>query len=178
GHSLMLTLGTLFMGFFLYFVGGLQARFGDWGVVDNANVWVIEGHDFATKGIIVCSHLFVCAFALTMSPVSWTYPAKIVTVSLATASNWIFNFGLAWAVPPGFEHIAWRTYFIFGTFSFAACVHIFFLFPETYISSIRTRTKSRFILSSILNTTHTVVITTQVTNYPNKCVNPGMITVQ
>ncbi|THU83050.1 general substrate transporter [Dendrothele bispora CBS 962.96] len=138
GRRPMLILGTLFMGFFLYLVGGLQARFGHWGVVDNSNVWVIEGHDSATKGIIVCSYLFVCSFAVTMGPVSWTYPAEIYplkirgkAVSLATASNWIFNFALAWAVPPGFEHIAWKTYFIFGTFNFAACVHIFFMFPET-----------------------------------------------
>ncbi|THU80010.1 hypothetical protein K435DRAFT_611139, partial [Dendrothele bispora CBS 962.96] len=51
-------------------------------------------------------------------------------VYLATASNWIFNFALIWAVPHGFKHIAWGTYCIFGTFNFAACVHIFFPFPQ------------------------------------------------
>ncbi|THV04249.1 hypothetical protein K435DRAFT_774499 [Dendrothele bispora CBS 962.96] len=38
------------------------------------------------------------------------YPLKIrgKAVSLTTASNWVFNFALAfaWAIPPGFEHIA------------------------------------------------------------------------
>jgi hypothetical protein len=43
----------------------------------------------------------------------------------------MFNTALAWAVPPGLANIAWKTYFIFGTFNFAACVHIFFMFPET-----------------------------------------------
>lgn len=52
-------------------------------------------------------------------------------VSLATASNWTFNFALAWAVPPGLSTIAWKTYFIFATFNFAACIHVFFCFPET-----------------------------------------------
>ena len=42
-----------------------------------------------------------------------------------------FNFALAWAVPPGLANIAWKTYFIFATFNFAACLHIFFMFPET-----------------------------------------------
>ncbi|THV04263.1 hypothetical protein K435DRAFT_851084 [Dendrothele bispora CBS 962.96] len=78
------------MGFFLYLDGGLQARFGDWGVVDNANVWVIEGHDSATKGIIVCSYLFVCSFAVTMGPVSWTYPAEIVSFP-SSLSLYIFR---------------------------------------------------------------------------------------
>lgn len=73
-----------------------------------------------------------------MGPVSWTYPAEIFpmrvrakAVSVSTAMNWLFNFALAWAVPPGLSTIAYKTYFIFGTFNFAAFIHIFFCFPET-----------------------------------------------
>jgi len=47
------------------------------------------------------------------------------------ASNWAFNTALAFAVPPGLDTIAWKTYFIFGTFNFAALIHIFFMYPET-----------------------------------------------
>ena len=43
----------------------------------------------------------------------------------------LLNFALAWAVPPGLASIAYKTYFIFGTFNFAAFIHIFFCFPET-----------------------------------------------
>lgn len=43
------------------------------------------------------------------------------------------NFALAWAVPPGLSNIAYKTYFIFGTFNFAAFLHIFFMYRE-YIS--------------------------------------------
>ena len=43
----------------------------------------------------------------------------------------MFCFALAWAVPPGLSHIAWKTYFIFGTFNFVAFIHVFFCFPET-----------------------------------------------
>ncbi|KAF8829945.1 hypothetical protein HHX47_DHR2000226 [Lentinula edodes] len=138
GRRPMMILGSLFMGTFLFLVGGLQARYGHWGSVNDAPVWVIDGHAAATKGIIVCSYLFVCSFAVTMGPVSWTYPAEIYSlktrgkaVSIATATNWIFNFALAWATPPGFANIAWKTYFIFGTFNFAASIHFFFMFPET-----------------------------------------------
>ena len=73
-----------------------------------------------------------------MGPVSWTYPAEIFpmrvrakAVSVSTAVNWLFNFALAWAVPPGLSSIAYKTYFIFGAFNFAAFIHIFFCFPET-----------------------------------------------
>ncbi|KAI0292625.1 general substrate transporter [Multifurca ochricompacta] len=138
GRRPMLLVGTLLMAFFLFLVGGLQGHFGGWGVVDQSRVWVIRGHESATKGIIVCSYLFVCSFAITMGPVSWTYPAEIFpmrvrakAVSLSTASNWLFNFALAWAVPPGLSNIAYKTYFIFGSFNVAAFIHIFFMFPET-----------------------------------------------
>ncbi|TFK84277.1 general substrate transporter [Polyporus arcularius HHB13444] len=138
GRRPMLLVGTLLMGFWLFLVGGLQGGFGAWGEVDGARVWVISGHDGITKAVIVFSYLFVCSFAITMGPVSWTYPAEIFpmrvrakAVSVSTAANWVFNFALAWAVPPGLSNIAWKTYFIFGTFNFAAFIHIFFMFPET-----------------------------------------------
>lgn len=151
----MLLAGTLFMAFFLFLVGALQGHYGDWDVVDGARIWAIRGHDSVTKGVLVCSYLFVCrfvhlscnaccsvlmfsSFAITMGPVSWTYPAEIFpmrvrakAIALSTASNWFFNFGLAWAVPPGLSNIAYKTYFIFGTFNVAAFIHIFFMFPET-----------------------------------------------
>ncbi|KAK7040396.1 high affinity glucose transporter [Paramarasmius palmivorus] len=138
GRRPMLIGGLTCMGFFLFLVGGLQGRLGQWGDVEGERIWVITGHDDATKGIIVLSYLFVCSFAMTMGPVSWTYPAEIYSlkvrakaVSLATATNWTFNFALAWAVPPGFATIAYKTYFIFGTFNFAGCIHVIFMFPET-----------------------------------------------
>ncbi|ETW76257.1 MFS sugar transporter [Heterobasidion irregulare TC 32-1] len=138
GRRPMLLAGTLFMGFWLMLVGGLQGRYGHWGTVGTDRVWVIDGHDGVTKGIIVCSYFFVCSFAITMGPVSWTYPAEIFpmrvrakAVSLSTAANWLFNFALAWAVPPGLSSIAYKTYFIFGTFNFSAFIHILFCFPET-----------------------------------------------
>ncbi|KAJ2932771.1 hypothetical protein H1R20_g4309, partial [Candolleomyces eurysporus] len=138
GRRPMLLAGTLAMGFWLYLVGGLQGRFGEWGVLEGKTVWVITGNDAATRAVIVCSYFFVCSFAVTMGPVSWTYPAELYSlkirgkaVSLATASNWAFNTALAFAVPPLLDKIAWKTYFIFGTFNFACCIHVFFMFPET-----------------------------------------------
>jgi hypothetical protein len=58
----MLLIGTLLMAFFLFVVGGLQGYYGSWGVVDHDQVWLIKGHDSVTKGVIVCSYLFVCRF--------------------------------------------------------------------------------------------------------------------
>lgn len=76
GRRPMLIIGTLLMGFWLSLVGGLQGRFGDWGTVGTDRIWLISDNDAATKAIIVCSYFFVCSFAITMGPVSWTYPGK------------------------------------------------------------------------------------------------------
>jgi sugar porter (SP) family MFS transporter len=140
GRRPMLLIGLAFMSFWLWLVGGLQGRYGHWDVPDGSNSvnWVITDHKSVTKGIIACSYLFVCSYAITMGPVSWTYPAEIFpmrvrskAVSLSTATNWIFNFALAWAVPPGLKHISYRTYFIFASFNAAAFIHVFFCYPET-----------------------------------------------
>ncbi|KAF9311293.1 MFS sugar transporter [Podila horticola] len=88
--------------------------------------------------IVACSYLFVCSFAISWGPVSWTYPAEIYplrirakAVSLSTGSNWAFNFILAYAVPPALEHIQYRTYFIFAGFCVAMMIHVFLMFPKT-----------------------------------------------
>ena len=65
------------MALWLYLVGGLQAGYGTWGKVGDDTVWVIENNQSVTYAIIVCSYLFVCSFAITMGPVSWTYPSEI-----------------------------------------------------------------------------------------------------
>ncbi|KZW04136.1 general substrate transporter [Exidia glandulosa HHB12029] len=140
GRRPMLLIGLACMATFLYLVGGLQGGFGNWGTVEGESkpVWVISDNDSVTKAVIVMSYLFVCSFAITMGPVSWTYPAEIFpmrvrakAVALSTASNWTFNCALAWAVPPLLEHISYKTYFIFAAFNSAAFIHVFFMFPET-----------------------------------------------
>jgi hypothetical protein len=86
-----------------------------------------------------CLTFFSClSFAATMGPVSWTYPAEIYplkvrakAVSITSASLYIFNFALAFAVPSGLETIAWKLYCIFGVFNVACFVHVWFMFPET-----------------------------------------------
>jgi len=138
GRRPLLIIGSTLMGFFLCLVGGLQGRYGEWGSINNSPVWVISNQPAVTKAIIVSSYLCVCSFAVTIGPVSWTYPAEIFpmkvrakAVSLATATNWLFNFALAFAVPPGLSTIAWKTYFVFAAFNFAAAIHFTFCFPET-----------------------------------------------
>ena len=124
------------------------------------------------------------SFAVTIGPVSWTYPAELVctkhfdalrfkgltlhlrgdstlrksvekschlpqwvvkfpryswstSFSLRQASNWSFSTALAFAVPPGLNTIAWKSYFIFGSFNFASFLQVYFMYPETVSRSLQ-----------------------------------------
>lgn len=140
GRRPVLLIGSMFMALWLFLIGGLMGRFGSSISFDgnSTTTWAISGNDSASNAVIACSYLFVCSFAISWGPVSWTYPAEIYplrirskAVSLSTASNWAFNFVLAYAVPPALEKIQYRTYFIFAGFCVAMTIHVFLMFPET-----------------------------------------------
>lgn len=137
GRRPLMLLGSTGMAALLFTAGGLQASYGQ-PVDDAAETWAIVGHLDASRGIVVCSYLFVGVFATTWGPISWTYPAEIFpnkvrakAVSMSTASNWITNSILAFAVPPLLSTINWKTYMVFGTFNVLAFIHIFLTAPET-----------------------------------------------
>ncbi|KAF9336757.1 hypothetical protein BG006_007534 [Podila minutissima] len=140
GRRPILIAGSTFMALWLFLIGGLMGKYGSAQSFDGnkTTTWAITDNDAASKAVIACSYLFVCSFAISWGPVSWTYPAEIYplrirakAVSLSTASNWAFNFVLAYAVPPALEHIQYRTYYIFAGFCVAMTIHIFLMFPET-----------------------------------------------
>ncbi|KAK3818949.1 MAG: glucose transporter [Benniella sp.] len=140
GRRPVLLVGSTLMALWLFLIGGLMGRYGGPTSFDaNATTtWAISDNDAASRAVIACSYLFVCSFAISWGPVSWTYPAEIYqlrirskAVSLSTASNWAFNFILAYAVPPALENIQYKTYFIFAAFCVAMTIHVFFMFPET-----------------------------------------------
>ncbi|KAF9315275.1 hypothetical protein BG003_003187 [Podila horticola] len=140
GRRPILLVGSTLMALWLFLIGGLMGRFGSATSFDGnkTTTWAIQNNDPASHAVIACSYLFVCSFAISWGPVSWTYPAEIYplrirakAVSLSTASNWAFNFILAYAVPPALQHIQYRTYYIFAAFCVAMTIHVFFMFPET-----------------------------------------------
>lgn len=140
GRRPALVLGAFGMMTWLMISGSVQAAFGVPNNDPTVNTtWVIPPeHKSQSRVVIACSYLFVATFATTWGPVSWTYPAEVFpnqvrakAVSLATASNWAWNCGLAFGVPPLLNSINWKMYFIFAAFNGAACIHMFLLAPET-----------------------------------------------
>ena len=113
GRRPAMLIGSLFMMTFLFIVGALQATYGEANKPPLTNPtnsdisWIIYNNKSVSKAIVAMTYLFVCSFAATWGPTSWTYPSEIFptkirakAVSLAAASNWFWNCILAFAVPP------------------------------------------------------------------------------
>lgn len=85
--------------------------------------------------------LFAAIFQFGWGPVCWILVSEIPTarlramnVALAAATQWLFNFVVAQAVPRMLVHVGragYGTYFIFGSFCFSMFVFVWFFIPET-----------------------------------------------
>ena len=143
GRRPSLLIGSFFMMSLLVIVGALEAVYGQPYHADSGPLsvlsWILPGDNpNVSRAIVALSYLFVCTFATTWGPTSWTYPSEIFptqvrakAVSLATASNWTWNCALAFAVPPLLWTISWKMYIVFAAFNGAAFVHMFLTAPET-----------------------------------------------
>ncbi|KAK9323602.1 general substrate transporter [Lipomyces orientalis] len=140
GRRPLLIYGACIMAVWLFAVSGLMASYGHWvpEVNGNTNIrWYVPGKP-AAKAIIACNYLFVATFATTWGPGIWIYVSEIfplkqraVANGFCGAWNWIFNFALAFFVPPAFQNIQWQTYIIFAVFCVCMAAHVFLMFPET-----------------------------------------------
>ncbi|KAL7341344.1 hypothetical protein BJY59DRAFT_733523 [Rhodotorula toruloides] len=136
----LMMIGMFAMGCCLFAVGAIQATLGQplHSGSSATTTWTIVGHTSARNAVIVLSYIFVMLFSMTYGPCSWIFPSEIhhmrvrgKAVSAATATNWMFNFALAWSTPPAFRNIQYKTYFVYGTFCICAAINVFFMFPET-----------------------------------------------
>ncbi|KAK8166911.1 sugar transporter [Phyllosticta citrichinensis] len=140
GRRHLLVYGAILMMAMNFGVAGLMANYGNYvpnGLNGSPTVrWKVTGPP--AKGVIALSYCFVGIYGLTWAPAAWIYCSEVFPlrwrakgVGLSAATNWIFNFALAYFVPPAFENIQWKTYIIFGVFCFCSTIHAFFGYPET-----------------------------------------------
>ncbi|RDL35290.1 MFS general substrate transporter [Venustampulla echinocandica] len=90
---------------------------------------------------LTCIFLFAGFFQFGWGPCCWIIVSEIPTarlramnVAIAAATQWLFNFVVAQAVPHMLVNVGkggYGTYFIFGSFCFAMFFFVWFLIPET-----------------------------------------------
>ena len=86
-------------------------------------------------------YLFAASFQFGWGPVCWIYVSEIPSsrlrgynVALAAATQWLFNFVVARAVPSMLQTVGshgYGTYFFFGCFCFTMAFLVVFFIPET-----------------------------------------------
>ncbi|CAG8879162.1 unnamed protein product [Penicillium nalgiovense] len=103
----------------------------------------VEGTPVIPAGYValVCIFLFAAFFQFGWGPVCWIYVSEIPTarlrslnVSFGAATQWLFNFVVARAVPNMLATVGangYGTYIIFSCFCFSMCIFVWFFIPET-----------------------------------------------
>lgn len=103
----------------------------------------IKGHPIPPVGYVAisCIFLFAAFFQFGWGPCCWIIVSEIPTarlramnVAIAAATQWLFNFVVAQAVPHMMATVGshgYGTYFIFGSFCFSMFFFVWFLIPET-----------------------------------------------
>jgi len=102
----------------------------------HANNW--DTHKAAGWAACAMVWIFAMAFGYSWGPCAWVIVAEIFPLSvrgkgmsIAASSNWMNNFIVGQVTPTMLKNIGYRTFVVFGVFSFAGALFIIFLTPET-----------------------------------------------
>ncbi|KAI9322419.1 general substrate transporter [Dichotomocladium elegans] len=92
----------------------------------------------AQYGAVAMMYIFSASFSFSWGPVGWIYPAEIFPTrarakgaSLATATNYLFNFVIGQITPVMIENIAYGTYMFFFATNIVCIGIVYFFYPET-----------------------------------------------
>lgn len=96
------------------------------------------------KALVALVCIYIAAFAATWGPIAWVVVGEIFplnvrakAMSLAVASNWLWNFGIGYATPylvnpgPGNAGLQSKVFFIWGSTCACCIVFAFLCIPET-----------------------------------------------
>lgn len=96
------------------------------------------------KVLIAFVCIYIAFFAATWGPIAWVVTGEIFplairakAMSMSTASNWLWNFGIGYATPylvndgPGNANLGVKVFFIWGSTCVGCLLFTYFLIPET-----------------------------------------------
>ncbi|KAG2420258.1 hypothetical protein HFD88_005059 [Aspergillus terreus] len=109
-----------------------------------AIVGTVATSDVANKVLIAFVCVYIFFFASSWGPVAWVvtgelFPlkARAKCLSITTATNWLFNWAIAYATPymvnagPGNANLQSKVFFIWGGFCFFAIIFVYTCIYET-----------------------------------------------
>ncbi|KAF8603792.1 MFS monosaccharide transporter [Ceratobasidium sp. AG-I] len=96
------------------------------------------------KVLIALVCIYIAFFASTWGPIAWVVTGEIFplairakAMSMSTASNWLWNFGIGYATPylvnsgAGNANLGVKVFFLWGSTCFGCLIFTYFLIPET-----------------------------------------------
>jgi SP family sugar:H+ symporter-like MFS transporter len=94
------------------------------------------------KVLIAFVCIYIAFFASTWGPIAWVVTSEIYplairakAMSMSTASNWLWNFGIGYATPyivnPEFGNLGPKVFFVWGSTCVGCLVFTYFCIPET-----------------------------------------------
>ena len=103
-----------------------------------------EGSDSANKVLVAFSCMFIASFAASWGPTCWAVVGEMFplttrakSVAMSTASNWLWNWGIAYATPylvdsgEGNANLGSKVFFIWGGCNFLCGFFTWFFVYET-----------------------------------------------
>ena len=103
-----------------------------------AIVGITADSQVASKVLIAFVCIYIFFFACSWGPVAWVvtgeiHPLKVRAkcLSMSTATNWLFNFAIAFATPYLVENLGKSIFFIWGTCCFFCIAFVYFFIYET-----------------------------------------------
>ncbi|KDQ61688.1 hypothetical protein JAAARDRAFT_55028 [Jaapia argillacea MUCL 33604] len=113
-------------------------------IVAIVGVTVSVSNTAGQKVLVAFVCIYIAFFASTWGPIAWVvigeiYPLNVraKAMSLATASNWLWNFAIGYATPylvnsgPGNAGLHAKVFFIWGSTCFCCIIFTWFCIPET-----------------------------------------------
>lgn len=94
--------------------------------------------DYTPQAVVASIIVYNAVFGYSWGPIPWLFPPEIMPLafrakgaSLATATNWSFNWLVGELTPILMERIGWRLYILLAGFALLAFVTVYFCYPET-----------------------------------------------
>jgi hypothetical protein len=100
--------------------------------------------DAANKSLVAFTCIFIAFFAATWGPLCWVVTGEIFplrtrakSIAMSAASNWLWNFGIAYATPylvddaPGSANLGSKVFFIWGGFNALCFFFAYYFVYET-----------------------------------------------
>lgn len=116
----------------------MSGAFGCGAALAACGYFLYLDQDYTPKAVVGSIIVFNAWFGYSWGPIPWLYPPEIMPLafrakgaSLATATNWSFNWLVGELTPILMEKIGWRLYIILAFFALLALITVYFGYPET-----------------------------------------------